>query len=146
MEGSALCWCAGAKCPALKKFGVAQILPLTVFFTLDVIVGMAALRFVNIPMFTALRRVSILMVGPSPGIASACANALPRPAQVLVLEYVVLKMVPSRTVVFAVAVACVGKKPPKHHRHRLTCRWQVCCWRHWAICASSHWDICLLLL
>jgi hypothetical protein len=36
--------------------------PLTILFTLDILLGMLALRAVNVPMFTVLRRLTVLVV------------------------------------------------------------------------------------
>lgn len=62
--------------------------PLTFFFTLDIFLGMSALRLVSIPMFTALRRLTVLVV--------------------LSLEYFLLKKTPSQAVITAVCVAVFG--------------------------------------
>jgi solute carrier family 35, member D1/2/3 len=76
------------KVPLWDKDCVRNIAPITLFFTTDILLGMAALRLVNIPMFTALRRLTILCV--------------------LSLEYLVLGIVAKPAIIRAVAVAVTG--------------------------------------
>ena len=65
------------------------MIPLTAFFTVDIFLGMTALRVVNIPMFTILRRLTILVV--------------------LLLEYIVLKKVPSKAVKVSILITVIGR-------------------------------------
>ncbi|KAK1864978.1 hypothetical protein I4F81_007514 [Pyropia yezoensis] len=53
---------SGVVVPSLRRRELAKILPSSLLFVANVSVGLAALSLVNIPMFSALRRLTVLFV------------------------------------------------------------------------------------